>query len=224
MPEKNYYDVLGVKDTASQDEIKSAYRKLAVKYHPDKNPGDKKAEETFKKISEAYYALGDDKRRKEYDTMRKMGAYTGNFSSSQGFDYSDFFNHFQSGARKRSGGFSSGSVFSDIFSDLFGGSASGRSGGGNTFYYSTGGGPFETVEEEDTSRVDTDVTTVLNIPANLAEKGGEANFKLSAGKNIKLKVPAGTKDGQKLRLRGQGHKCPYCNHDGDLIVTIKIKK
>ena len=72
MSEKDYYSILGVKEDASEAEIKSAYRKLALKYHPDKNPGDKKAEETFKKISEAYYTLGDPKRRKEYDNLRRM--------------------------------------------------------------------------------------------------------------------------------------------------------
>ena len=99
----DYYSVLGVSEDASDTEIKKAYRKLALKYHPDKNPGDKKAEEKFKKISEAYYALGDAKRRKEYDNLRRMGAYTGDFSSAQGFDFSEFAKHFSGGGR----GFSS---------------------------------------------------------------------------------------------------------------------
>ena len=78
-------------------------------------------------------------------------------------------------------------------------------------------------EAEPYAEVDTDVNAVLPIPKNLAEKGGEARFNLSSGKNITLKVPKGTKNGQKLRLRGQGENCPCCKHKGDLMVTIKIK-
>ena len=99
--------LLGLGNTASLKDIKKAYRKLALKYHPDKNPGDKKAEESFKRISEAYYTLGDEKRRREYDELRRLGAYTGDFSSAQGFDFSDFSKHFSGGGR----GFSSSSIF-----------------------------------------------------------------------------------------------------------------
>jgi len=219
MARDDYYSVLGVKEDASDAEIKKVYRKLALKYHPDKNPGDKKAEEKFKKISEAYYALGDAKRRKEYDNLRRTGAFTGDFSSAQGFDPSEFYQHFSGGQR----GFSSGSVFGDIFGDLFsemGGSGRGKRG---YTYYSTGRRPTvggQGLYEE----VDVDIKAVLPIPRKLAEKGGEAKFKLSGGKSITLSVPAGTKDGQKMRLRGQGNKCPHCRHNGDLIVTLKIRK
>ncbi len=212
MADKDYYKVLGVSEEASQSEIKKAYRKLALKYHPDKNPGDKKAEDKFKEISEAYYALGDEKRRKEYDNLRKMGAYTGDFSSNQGFDFSDFFSH----VRGNEGGFSSGSVFGDIFGDLFSGTSSGQS--GRAYYYSTGGTSMGAQQS-----VDTDVRANLPIPKNLAQKGGEAKFKLSTGKSITLKIPQGTKSGQKMRLKGQGEKCPCCSHKGDLIVTVQIK-
>jgi len=217
MADKDYYEILGVKEDASAAEIKKAYRKLALKYHPDKNPGDKKAEEEFKKISEAYYALGDEKRRKEYDNLRRMGAYTGNFSSAQGFDFSDFFSHF-SGGRQR--GFSSGSAFGDLFGDIFSGMGSNGGQGGYTYYYTTGGPQGAASGAE----VDTDIKAALPIPADLAKKGGEAKFTLSSGKSIKLKIPSGTKNGQKMRLRGQGDKCPCCKHKGDLIVTIQIKK
>ena len=211
MAEKDYYEILGVKEGASQDEIKKDYRKLAVKYHPDKNPGNKRAEEHFKKISEAYYSLGDEKRRKEYDNLRKMGAYTGNYSSAQGFNYSDFSKHFSNGG----GGFSNGSVFSDIFGDLF----SGGGGGGKTFYYTSGGRPSRKARAE----VDTDIKAALPIPGDLAKKGGEAKFKLSTGESIELRIPAGTKNGQKMRLKGQGEQCPCCRHKGDLILTINAK-
>ena len=218
MPQKDYYEVLGVKEDATDAEIKKVYRKLALKYHPDKNPGDKKAEERFKEISEAYYALGDKKRREEYDNLKRMGGYTGDFSSAQGFDFSEFLKQFGGGG----GQFSSGSPFGDIFGDIFSSSGtSSRRGGRTTYYYSTGGGMRDSGINE--TEVDTDVRAELPIPKNLAEKGGEAKFKLSSGKNITLKVPKNTKSGQKMRLRGQGSKCPCCKHKGDLIVTIRMK-
>ncbi len=219
MAGEDYYSILGVKESASQAAIKKAYRKLALKYHPDKNAGNKKAEEKFKKISEAYYALGDEKRRKEYDNLKKMGGYTGNFSSSQGFDSSEFFSNFRSG-----GGFSSESIFGDIFEGLFSGTSGRRS--GYTRFYTTSGQSSGNQQFYDAGRqkkVETDINAVLPIPSNLADQGGEAKFTLSNGKSITLKVPTGTKDGQKMRLRGQGNKCPCCDHKGDLIVTIKIK-
>ena len=219
MANKDYYEVLGVKEDASATEIKKAYRKRALKYHPDKNPGDKKAEEKFKEISEAYYALGDEKRRKEYDNLRRMGAYTGDFSSAQGFDMSEFLKQFSAGG----GGFSSGSGFSDLFGDIFSGAGAGGRGGTRTFYYSTGPGG-KAFQQEGVSSVDTDSKATLPIPLDLAAKGGEAKFKLSNGKSITLKIPAGIKNGKKMRLRGQGQKCPYCKHKGDLIVTIKVSR
>jgi DnaJ-class molecular chaperone len=216
MADKDYYEVLGVKEGASQGEIKKAYRKLALKLHPDKNPGDKKAEEKFKSVSEAYYALGDEKRRKEYDNLRRMGAYTGNFSSNQGFDFSDFASHFSQGGYSSGGG-----GFGDIFSEIFSGARASGGGGTRQFHYSTGGRPSAGYAVND--EVNTDITAVLPIPGNLAEKGGEAKFKLSNGKTVKLKIPKGTKSGQKMRLKGEGDKCRCCKHKGDLIITINIK-
>ncbi|MBU0683265.1 MAG: DnaJ domain-containing protein [Candidatus Omnitrophota bacterium] len=217
MPRDDYYSLLGVSKDASEADIKKAYRKLAVKYHPDKNPGDKKAEEKFKKVSEAYYALGNAKRRKEYDLLQSQGAYTGNFSSQQGFDFSDFIRNFSAGG----GGFSSNSMFGDMFQDIFsagnGGSRKNRS-----YYYSTGGQPMDNWSQV-SQKTDTDIMATLPIPEKLVARGGEAKFKLSNGRSITLKIPKNTKDSQKMRLRGQGEVCPHCGHKGDLIVTIKIK-
>ena len=215
MASDNYYTTLGVKEDASAEEIKKVYRKLAMKYHPDKNPGDKKAEEHFKKISEAYYTLEDPKRRREYDMLRRGGGFTGDFASSQGFDFSDFMRQFSSGR-----GFSSSASFGDIFGDIFSGMGGSGRKGGYTHYYSTGARPQA---EEDDPEVDINIKAELPIPKNLAEKGGEVKFKLSSGRNITLKIPAGTKSGQKMRLRDQGNNCPHCRHKGDLIVTIKVR-
>src|SRR5918912_949228 len=107
MPGKDYYDILGVKKTATEEEIKKAYRNLAKKYHPDKNKGNKEAENKFKEISEAYAVLSDKEKREQYDRL-----------GSEAFG--------ASGARGRRGGTRSRTVdFSDIFGDLFGGGGGG---------------------------------------------------------------------------------------------------
>src|SRR3989338_4519256 len=104
MSQKDYYKVLGVSEKASADEIKKVYRKLAVKYHPDKNQGNKDAETKFKGLSEAYYVLSDPKRRTQYDQMRQLGGgQSANFAGSQGFDFEDLLRQFGSGRGKSSG-------------------------------------------------------------------------------------------------------------------------
>lgn len=119
MAQKDYYQILGVEKNASQDEIKSAYRKLAKKYHPDLNKDNPEAADKFKEVNEAYEVLGDEKKRQNYD---QFGTADGS-----GADFSDFF---------KNGGFnfssSSGGGFSDIFSDLFGAFGGGSTRGGNT--------------------------------------------------------------------------------------------
>ena len=215
---KNYYEVLGISEEASQADIKKAYRKLAVKYHPDKNPGNKKAEEKFKGISEAYYSLGESKRRKEYDNVRKRGGFTDNFSGDQGFDFSEFLKGFSNGEE----GYSSKSGFGDIFGDIFSG-ARGGSSRGSTYFYSSGGNPARQ-ERQYVGQEQTDIQAKLPVPLDLAQKGGEVKFTLSSGKKISLKIPKNIKNNQKLRLKGQGSKCPCCRHHGDLIVKVSIKK
>ena len=104
MSKRDYYEILGVSRNASANEIKKQYRKVAIKYHPDKNPGNKQAEEKFKKISEAYHVLSDSKRRSAYDQFGHAGS-SGGFSSGMG-GFEDFF--------------SGSSGFKDIFGDIFG--------------------------------------------------------------------------------------------------------
>ena len=211
MAQKDYYKILGVSEGASQEEIKKVYRKLAIKYHPDKNRGnEKEAEEKFKEVSEAYYVLGDAKRRKEYDAFRK-GPLRGGFSGAQTFDFDDLLKQY--GAR--SAGWSSGkswgrySVFSDIFGDMFG------EGGSRQAY------PEEEVYER-RAAVDSDINAILQMPHTQAAQGGKMLVRIPGGKKISVTVPAGMKNGQKLRLRGQGNVCPACNHRGDLILIIKL--
>ncbi|MFI0448107.1 molecular chaperone DnaJ [Actinomadura sp. 6N118] len=126
--EKDYYKVLGVSKSASQDEIKKSYRKLARKYHPDANKGDVDSEEKFKEVSEAYDVLSDEKRRKEYDSMRAMpGGFRGQQGGGFGFDLGDLFG--QTGTSGGAGG--AGERIGDIFGGLFnrGGGAGSRTAG-----------------------------------------------------------------------------------------------
>jgi len=221
MANKEYYKTLGVSEGASADEIKKAYRKLAVKYHPDKNPNDRKAaEERFKEISEAYYVLGDEKRRSEYDTFRKYGGRTAGqeFTGAQGFDFSEILRQFggASGRRRGRGGFSE-DVFENIF-DIFGGMGQG---GYNEYVYVNDGGGMQG-RASSQGKVDTDIHATLAVPASVMKSGGEASFG-HQGKKIALRIKPGTRSGQKLRVKGQGKVCACCDHAGDLILTIQGK-
>jgi len=204
---KDYYEVLGVSENASADEIKKAYRGLAKKYHPDANPNNKPAEEKFKGISEAYYVLSDPKKRREYDAYKRSGFSQGyggggaqGFQGAQGFNFDEILRAFRgaqdvggSGVRFRartSGG------FEDIFSDLF---------------------------SSDEENISSDLAATLKISKSRAQKGGEVSFATHEGKKITVKIPAGISSGKKLRLARQGAACPTCHHPGDLILTIKVE-
>src|SRR5688572_24519500 len=130
MAQKDYYKILGVSSGASADEIKKTYRQMAKKYHPDTNPNNKAAEEKFKEISEAYYVLSDEKKRREYDSFKQSGfsqgpqAGRGGFQGAQGFDYEEILRAFRSAQGGGGGGGryrvrSSGPA--NIFEGLFGG-------------------------------------------------------------------------------------------------------
>ena len=213
---KDYYRVLGVGEKASADEIKRVYRTLAKKYHPDANPGNKPAEEKFKEISEAYYVLNDEKKRREYDAFKQSGFRApggqGGFQGAQGFNFEEILRAFQGGPSTGSGrgGRRSTTVhfgggmrgFEDVFSDLF-------SGGGR--------------EEEIQQSVSADAHATLSLPRARAQRGGEVSFTAEEGKKITVKIPAGIAGGKKLRLSRQGHICPTCHHPGDLILTIKVE-
>lgn len=214
MSQKDYYKILGVSQTAEPDEIKKTYRKLAVKYHPDKNPKNKKqAEERFKEISEAYYILNDPQRRQEYDLMKKGGAGMfgqGNFAQARGFNFEEIFGGFRNSQ-------SSGRGFEDIIENLFTGSASSQQRGCR---YSSGTQDRSEIYTE----VQADIETTLNISKALAASGGKVQFKDNHNKKITVRIPANTKDGQKMRLARAGRDCPACHHPGDLILKLKVKK
>lgn len=203
---KDYYQILGVGEKANADEIKKAYRKLALKYHPDKNAGNKEAEEKFKEISEAYYVLSDQQKREEYDMMKRGGFQGGGFRGAQDFDFSEFVNSFRGGGH---GGTQFGG-FDDVLGDLFGGRMrSSRSGFGRS------------EAQPATQKVNTDVESVVKIPAQSVGKAGSITVKVK-GQSIKVSVPPNIKDGQKLRIQRQGKECPCCGKSGDLFLKISV--
>lgn len=216
MKQKDYYQTLGVSETVSDEDLKKAYRKLAVKYHPDKNPVNRKdAEEKFKEISEAYYVLSDPKRRAQYDQRRKFGDGAENFAGSQGFNVDDFFRQFRGQGVHPGGQYS---AFGDIFEELFG-----RGGRPSSEGYQSRSSYTQRPRTERLEPVNADVRVNLKISSDKAKQGGSVTFKTPEGKNLTVKIPANIKPNQKLRLVRQGKNCPACNHEGDLILQIKVE-
>ena len=211
---KDYYNVLGVKRDASEDDIKKAYRKLARKFHPDLNPGDKAAEEQFKLLQEAYDVLSDAEDRKLYDQYGdnwravKAGAgapppgWEGAGRSAQGappggFDFNDFdFSHFRS-AGTGSGGF-------DIFEELFGGAGRGRT---------TRSGRGRDIEAE------------LELSLEEAHRGGRRTLQMQGDppKTIEVNIPVGVRNGSTIRLAGQGETGSNGGEPGDLYLHILLR-
>lgn len=198
---KDYYAVLGVSKDASAEAIKKAYRKLALKYHPDRNPGDKKAEETFKEITEAYAVLSDPEKRKQYDQFGETGFH-------QRFSQEDIFRNFDAGDLFREFGFGT----DDIFSHLFGG----MGGRGRTTFYQ---GRPQAMRGQD-------LALRLAIPFRQAALGGErrVDFRRDGQvEHLQVRIPAGIESGQKLRVSGKGGKSPTGGPAGDLMLEIEVE-
>jgi curved DNA-binding protein len=211
MEYKDYYKILGVEKSATQDEIKKAYRKLAMKYHPDRNAGNKSAEEKFKEITEANEVLSDPEKRKKYDTLGanwKQYQHTG----GQGFD--DFFTNF-GGGRKQPG---SSYEFNGNINDIFGGMGGGFSDFFESFFGGRGGGFGGRTQQQKTA---VDVEAILNVSLEDAFNGSEKTINVD-GKKIKIKVNPGTKEGQKLRLKGLGRSNTADGTKGDLYLNIHV--
>jgi len=213
MEYKDYYKILGVEKSATQDEIKKAYRKLAMKHHPDRNPGNKSAEEKFKEITEANEVLSDPDKRKKYDTLGsnwKQYQHTG----GQGFD--DFFTNF--GGGRRSSGSGANYEFNGNINDIFGGMGGGFSDFFESFFGGRGGGFGGRTQQQKTA---VDVEAILNVSLEDAFNGSEKTINVD-GKKLKIKVIPGTKDGQKLRLKGLGRSITADGIKGDLYLTIHV--
>ncbi len=206
---KDFYKILGVSETTSTDEIKKAYRKLAKKFHPDANKGNKAAESRFKEISEAYGVIGNEKKRREYDAMRKNPF--GSFGGSP----------FQRGAGQ--GDFSS--IFGDLLGDMFsGGRGQRRKSGFETSFSDFGGSQGHYAgQQQNTSIKGQDITLESFIPFDLSVKGGDSTVNVPSGKKIRIKILPGTEDGKKIKLSGQGHLGPT-GIPGDLFVVIKVRE
>jgi DnaJ-class molecular chaperone len=200
---KDPYQVLGVPKSASADEIKKSYRKLAKDLHPDLHPGNKKKADQFSEVSAAYDFLSDAEKRARYDRgeidpsgaeVRPRGGYYWNEADQGG------------SGRKYQRGFKVDDMFSadDIFADLF--NRSGR-----------GAGAGRAMNRG------SDVTYTLSVSFRDAAKGGRKTVRLANGKTIEINIPAGTTDGQKLRLKGQGEPSPAGGTAGDAYVEIHVE-
>lgn len=200
MKYKDYYETLGVDKSASQDEIKKAYRKLAKKYHPDLNGGDEKAAEKLKEVNEAFDILSNPEKRKKYDQFGS--AYTDgmNFDPSQyGYDYSE----------------GDGKTFSDFFESMFGGGFSNSSTGSGFGGFSDIFGNFSKPRRRRNK-----YNLEQNITLEEAYNGGQKDLSVSlAGqnKNIQLKWPKGITNGKKIKINGDKFGI-----DGDIFVKINI--
>ena len=214
MSGKDYYKILGISKSASPEEIKKAYRKLALKFHPDRNKGDKGAEAKFKEISEAYAVLSDPEKKKQYDMFGAEGFHQ-RFSQEdifRGFDFGSIFSEFGFGGNSQ-----------NIFSQIFGGM-----GGGGQTYYRSGGSPYGGAyggfhgRQREVKGQD----LVYEMAMTLEDLCQTTNKVISYNvdgrpETISVKVPAGIAHGQKLRLRGKGQPSPHGGQPGDLFIQIR---
>jgi|WetSurMetagenome_2_1015567.scaffolds.fasta_scaffold94848_2 curved DNA-binding protein len=204
MEYKDYYKILGVDKNATTDEIKKAYRKLAKKYHPDKNPDNKLAEEKFKEVNEANEILSDQEKRRKYD---RLGSNWNN-SQSTGSGFDDWFKNYSSSKTHRqeySGNFKD--IFDDFaFSDLFENFMGANARTTRTRY-----------------RKGEDYEATLNISLEEAINGAEKQFTID-GRTLKIRINPGTVNGKKLRLKNQGAAGISGGEKGDLYLTLNITK
>jgi DnaJ-class molecular chaperone len=207
----NYYEVLGVREDASQDEIKKAYRRLAKEYHPDSRDGERAAEEQFKKISEAYSILSDKQRRQQYDLLRQ-----GSFMGSDGFNFHDS----GTGSYRVQFGEDLGDI-GDIFNSFFAGFGKGSDHRQDFFSKNMNVEGFSRPGTPTQSR-GADMESTITIPFEMAMNGGETIIKTGGGKRVKIKIPAGTEDGKKIRLRGHGAPSDSGRNPGHLYLNIKV--
>lgn len=214
MPDQDYYDILGVGRSASADDIKKAYRRLAKKYHPDVNRGDKGAETKFKEIQEAYDVLSDAEKRSRYDQFGRAGVSgvgAGQQWNASGptveFDFRDLSELFDFGGPRRSK--SRGrSIFEDIFDRVGRGGATGND-------HATQHAAGRDVEQE------------VSLTFEQAVQGTSLDLRLahgaSAGNTVTVRIPAGVNDGQRIRIRGQGLPGPRGRAPGDLFIVCRVQ-
>jgi curved DNA-binding protein len=201
----DYYKVLDVDKGASDEAIKKSYRKLALKYHPDRNKGDKTAEDKFKEISEAYAVLSDKDKKRQYDQYgdAKFHQQYSQEDIFRGADFSTVFKDFDMGG------------FDNIFSRIF-------SGGGGFSGGQAGG--FGGQQQQQQKGQDAEYPLTIGFHESFTGSERQISYSLGDGSahNITLKIPAGAKSGAKLRVAGKGLKSPYGGRPGDLMVVLKV--
>src|ERR1044071_4022579 len=202
------YEVLGVPRGASAAAIKSAYRKLTKKHHPDSNKNDPKAAERFSEINSANEIIGDEDKRKQFDRGEidaegkpRFQGFPGGAPRGRAGGPGGGFESYSFRTGGGPGG-ASGAGFEDILNSMFGGAArGGRAGGGRTF--------------------DLDLNVAMTVSLEEAVKGGEKRVRLPTGKELNVRIPAGVIAGQQIRLKGQGETAPG-HPPGDLLITVSI--
>ncbi len=215
MEYKDYYKILGVDRKASEKEIKKAYRKMARKYHPDVNPGDKTAEERFKEINEAHEVLSDAEKRRKYDQLgsswrqyQRAGGDPGGFDWTQWYaqpgggrvhvQYADLGDLFGGG----------GGGFSDFFSAIFGGAA--RRGGAT---WGAQGQPFTAQSQDYEQAVEISLEEAFSGTIRILQKDG---------RRLEVKIPPGVQTGSKVRMRGEGGGSHRQGPRGDLYLRVNV--
>lgn len=236
---RDYYDVLGVSRTASDEEIRKAFRRLARKYHPDSNPGDKQAEAKFKELNEAYSVLSDPKKKQIYDQVgmagfdeSASGQGFGGFNGNGGNGYQEF--HFNANDPRMK------DMFGDIFGDFFGGGSggsgfggfssdggrrSGFSGFGGFGGFGSGAGAQSGFGGQDAGqRVEKlDREGNIKVPFTTAVFGGEVKVTTPEAEHVMLRIPAGTPCGKRFRLPGKGARSRTSpSKRGDLYLVMQI--
>lgn len=207
MAEKNFYQALGVSESASEEDIKKAYRKLARKYHPDVTGGDKAKEEKFKEISQAYDTLSDQKKKSDYDAMRKNPFSQPGASSGAGFEGFSGFGGFSKGTR------TTNRSHADL-NDLFGGNDSFSDLFGNSSGFSR------------SSNRGVDLQTQIDLTLTEAALGIEKSLVLepqvSGGRKVTVRIPAGVENDEIIRVPGKGRPGSRGGTAGDLLLTIRV--
>jgi len=212
MEYKDYYKILGVDRSASDAEIKKAYRQLALKYHPDKNPGDSDAENTFKNINEAYEVLGNAEKRRKYDQLSNSYFDWQNrgSSASPGFDWSQWMGSSPGGVRVDVGNMGDigdlfgGGSFSDFFNAIFGGAMAGGRPGSGGYRRNTRG---RNVEQP------------VTISLQESFQGTSRTFQRD-GRKIEVKIPAGSTTGTRVRVSGLGGQ--GSGEPGDFYIKVQL--
>lgn len=202
MAQRDYYQVLGVSKSASADEIKRAYRKLAKQFHPDANPDDPNAQSKFNEATEAYDILSDPEKRKQYDQFGHNWDKMGGGSARNPFE-----------------GFGGAGGHQFDLNDILGGMFGGGGGGGSPFGGAGGG------RRQARSQKGQNVEAEIRVPFQVGVNGGEHELTLRTGggtERLTVKIPPGIDDGGKIRLTGQGHPGMGGGAAGDVIVTVRV--